>query len=81
MNEVFVVVLLVGLAILASIKARRKGFSFNQRVVLSGIAVCLLIWNLFSEDGEWSFRSGYGVMLVVGIVMLVSAVLYFRKPD
>jgi len=76
MSAGLVVVLVVGLVILSSYIARRQGYSHNQRVVLSAIAIGLLLWNLYSRGSVDSV-----VLAVAGIVVLVFGVLFIRKSQ
>lgn len=70
MNEVYVVVLVAGLAIIASLYFRRKGYSHNQRIVLSGVAAALLIWSnrvqLAGNPGSWIFIGIAVAILFIG---------------
>jgi hypothetical protein len=75
MNAVVAVVLVVGLAVLARFMAGKKGFSLNQRIVLSAIAVGLLLWNQFS-DGN---LGASGLLLLAAVVVVLSvSMLYLR---
>jgi len=76
MSAGLVVVLVVGLVILSSFIARRRGYSHNQRIVLSAIAIGLLLWNFYSRGSIDS-----AVLAVAGIVVLVSGVLFIRKSQ
>ena len=76
MSAGLVVVLVVGLVFLSSFIARRRGYSHNQRVVLSAIAIGLLLWNLYSRGGVDNI-----VLAVAGIVVLVSGVLFLRTSQ
>ena len=70
-------VLVAGLAILARIFAGRKGFSHNQRIILSALAVGLLFWQLKS--------SGNGIapdalaLLGVAIAVLAASIIFLRR--
>lgn len=70
MNEVYVVVLVAGLAIIASLYFRRQGYSHNQRIVLSGVAAALLIWSnrvqLAGNPGSWIFIGIAVAILFIG---------------
>lgn len=68
------VVLIAGVALLASYFARRGGYSNNQRIVLSGIALGLMLW-MFLRDGE----PGKAILAVIGICILGSAAWYVLK--
>ncbi len=74
MNEVFAVVLVVGLAIFAALYFRRQGYSHNQRIVLSGVAAALLIWSnrdqLASNPLSWIFIGAAVSILVLGAFYL-----------
>ena len=73
MSNAVVVVLVVGVAILASLFARKRGFTNNQRIVLSGVAIGLLIFTY--SDGQ----PGKIVLVVAAIIILAAAVGYLRK--
>ena len=73
MSNAVVVVLVVGVAILASLFARKRGFTNNQRIVLSGVAIGLLIFTY--SDGQ----PGRIVLVVAAIIILAAAVGYLRK--
>jgi hypothetical protein len=74
MSLVLVVVLVVGLAFLASLFARKQGYSHNQRIVLSAIAVGLLISSMLP-----GVSAGKAIVVVTGILTLVASVIYLRK--
>lgn len=77
MNTVVVVVLVAGVAILARVLASRKGFSHNQRIVLSAVAVGLLLWDLFSSPS--GVESGKLAMVVLVVLLLGSSLLFMRR--
>ncbi len=66
MIEILVVVLVAGLAVVASLYFRRRGYSPNQRIILSAIAVALLAWNFRSQIANNPAQG-----LLVGIAALV----------
>jgi len=74
MSASLVAVLVVGIAILGSVFARKRGYSNNQRIVLSGVAIGLLVLSLVRNT-----TPGNTVLLVVGILTLVASVLYLRR--
>lgn len=79
MNTVVAVVLVAGVAILARIMARRKGFSHNQRIVLSAVAVGLLLWDLFaSENG---IEPAKIVLVVLAVLILGTSLLFLRRQS
>lgn len=77
MNVVVAVVLVAGLAILVRVMAGRSGFSHNQRIVLSAIALGLFIW-------EFGFRHDEvqpeGLALAgLAIVIMGASLFYLRR--
>lgn len=79
MNLTVAVVLVAGFALLARIMARRIGFSHNQRIVLSTIAVGLLVWEfIVKPDGIQP--AGIG-MLALAVVVLGSSLLFLRRNN
>ena len=81
MSVTAVVVLVVGIVVLASLVARKRGYSHNQRIVLSGIAIGLLIWSLFPGAKVESIEPGKVVLVVLGIVVLVTGLRYLGRQQ
>jgi len=77
MNVGLAVVLVAGVAVLARAMARRTGFSLNQRIVLSGIALALMAWEFGFRNGEVS-TAGL-VLVAVAVVVLGSSVVFLRR--
>ena len=79
---VVAVVLVAGLVVLASFLLRKRGYSHNQRVVLSGVAIALLIWSLVPRDLETlKAEPGKAVMAGLGVVVLIAAVRYLGRQE
>lgn len=78
MNEVLVVVLVVGVLAFVSFFFRRRGYSPNQRIVLSGIAGGLLLW---SGKDQMLQNPVMAVFYIGGVAVLVYAALYLRRPN
>lgn len=76
MSTGLLVVLVAGVAVLASAFARKQGYSNNQRIVLSGIALGLLAMSLLRDA-----TPGRIVAMLVAAVVVVSALLYVRTTD
>ena len=79
---VVAVVLIAGLVVLASSFARKRSFSHNQRVVLSGVAVGMLILAFAPRDLDGLVQEpGKILVMVLGIVVLVAAVRYLGRHE
>lgn len=76
MNEVVAVVLVAGLAIVASLYFRRRGYSHNQRIVLSGVAAALLLW---SSRGQLAGNPGSWMFLGIAVAILVIGAFYVQR--
>lgn len=76
MSEVFVVVLVVGMIAFASFFFRRRAYSPNQRIVLSGVAGALLLW---SGKDHMMQNPALVVFYICGGALLVYAALYLRR--
>lgn len=77
--NVVAVVLVAGIAIIASILARRRGFSHNQRIVLSAIAVGLLLWDMLS--GKSAPEPGMLALVGLAVFLLVSSLFFMRRQN
>jgi membrane-bound metal-dependent hydrolase YbcI (DUF457 family) len=77
MNVVVAVVLVAGVAVLARFMAGKRGFSHNQRIVLSAIAVGLVLWKLFSDEN--GFQPASLALVAVLVVVLASSLWYLRR--
>ena len=79
MNLLVAVVLVAGVAFLARFAAGKRGYSHNQRIVLSAIAVGLLVWEFGYGRGN---ISASGMVLVFGAaVLLIVSVAYLQKQN
>ncbi len=76
MIEAVAVVLVVGLAVLASLYFRMRGYSPNQRIVLSGIAATLLVW---SFRGEILENPGQGLLVCIAVAVLLTGAFHVGK--
>lgn len=79
MMEILAVVLVAGIAIFASVRARRKGYSHNQRIVLSGIVAALLVYRLLAGDQP----PGVTEIVFAGlaIVILAVSIIFVAKVE
>lgn len=68
--------LVVLVAVLASAFARKQGYSNNQRIVLSGIALGLLAMSLLRDA-----TPGKITAMLVAAVVVISALLYVRATN
>ncbi len=77
---VVAVVLVAGMVVLASLFARKRGYSHNQRVVLSGVAILLLILGLAPRDTAGILAEpGKVVLICLGAAVLIAAVVYLAR--
>lgn len=78
MNELLVVVLVAGMVAIVSLLFRRRGYSYNQRIVLSGVAGLLLLWTGKSNIIQ---NPGIVVFYICGIAVLVYGARHLRKSQ
>lgn len=76
MSEVVVVVLVAGIIAFASFFFKKRGYSPNQRIVLSGVAGALLLW---SGRDYMLQNPALLVFYICGVALLVYAALYLRR--
>ena len=76
MTANLVALLVVVLVLNVYFRARGRGYSNNQRVVLTVVAIGLLAWTFIRRGG-----SGGVVVAAAGIAILVLAVLVLRNRN